>query len=189
MATDTVRTHWRQRNDPERRAETAKLGGTYSAATCSRAHAETVMRAFYAFHLEAGSGPIVNPFPLDRSRRAGRAHAHHNPLEPFRKERMGRYRPKIPKRIPKRIPDEQFTEVFAGLRHHRVRALLAFWISTAARAEELLGVPQRRVDPGEQPAAPRTWTPTTLSNSELLQFVHDWLRADPGRLSESLRVS
>lgn len=40
--------------------------------------------------------------------------------------------------------------MFAGLRHNRDRALLAFWVSTAARAEELLGVAQRRVDPGEQ---------------------------------------
>jgi site-specific recombinase XerD len=40
--------------------------------------------------------------------------------------------------------------VFAGLRHNRDRALLAFWVCTAARAEELLGVAQRRVDPGEQ---------------------------------------
>jgi integrase len=126
----------------------AKASGKYSVA--SRAHAETVLRAFYEFHLETGTGPIVNPFPLDRSRRAGRANAHHNPLEPFRKERTGRYRPKTPKRIPKRISDEQFNEVFAGLKHNRDRALLAFWVSSAARAEELLGVPQRRVDPGEQ---------------------------------------
>ena len=34
-----------------------------------RAHSETVLRGFYDFHLDAGSGPIVNPFPLDRSRR------------------------------------------------------------------------------------------------------------------------
>jgi hypothetical protein len=30
-----------------------------------RAHAETVLRCFYDFHLAAGDGPIVNPFPLD----------------------------------------------------------------------------------------------------------------------------
>jgi site-specific recombinase XerD len=108
-----------------------------------------VLRAFYDFHVEAGSGTMVNPVPLDRSRRAGRAHAHHNPLEPFKTERMGRYRPRIPQRIPNRISDEQFTEVFAGLRHNRDRALLAFWVSTAARAEELFGVAQWRVDPGE----------------------------------------
>lgn len=35
-----------------------------------RAHAETVLRGFYDFHLQAGTGPILNPFPLDRARRA-----------------------------------------------------------------------------------------------------------------------
>jgi hypothetical protein len=46
-----------------------------------RAHAETVLRCFDDFHLAAGDGPIVNPFPLDRSRRGRHAHARHNPME------------------------------------------------------------------------------------------------------------
>lgn len=164
LADKPVRPHWRQRNNPERQIKMVtdwpttrqstpatskpKPGRKYSAA--SRAHAETVLRAFYDYHLEVGSGPIMNPFPLDRTRRAGRGNAHHNPLDPFKKERTGRYRPKTPKRIPKRIPDDQFNAVFAGLKCNRDRALLAFWVSTAARASELLGVPQRRVDPGNQ---------------------------------------
>jgi hypothetical protein len=53
-------------------------GRRYAVSTV--AHSETVLRAFYEFHLEAGTGPIINPFPLDRSRRAGRANAHHNPM-------------------------------------------------------------------------------------------------------------
>jgi hypothetical protein len=32
-------------------------------ATSTRAHSESVLRGFYAFHLQAGSGPMVNPFP------------------------------------------------------------------------------------------------------------------------------
>jgi hypothetical protein len=28
-----------------------------------------VLRGFYEFHLQAGSGPMVNPFPLARGRR------------------------------------------------------------------------------------------------------------------------
>jgi hypothetical protein len=54
---------------------------------------------------DAGSGPLVNPFPLDRSRRGGRAHAHHNPMEPFRSERSGLYRPMVSDRIPRSVPD------------------------------------------------------------------------------------
>jgi hypothetical protein len=48
---------------------------TYASATA--AHCETVLRGFYEYHLQAGTGPMVNPFPLAR---AGRAHAHHNPM-------------------------------------------------------------------------------------------------------------
>ena len=51
-------------------------GGKYAVSTL--AHSETVLRGFYAFHLEAGSGPIMNPFPLVRERVNARAHAHHN---------------------------------------------------------------------------------------------------------------
>ncbi|MEO3858478.1 hypothetical protein ABGB08_26490 [Acrocarpospora sp. B8E8] len=48
-----------------------------------RAHSETVLRAFYDLHQDAGTGPIINPFPLHRSRRGGRPNAHHNPMETF----------------------------------------------------------------------------------------------------------
>jgi site-specific recombinase XerD len=118
----------------------------YSAAV--RAHAETVLRGFYDFHLEAGSGPIVNPFPLDRSRRGGRAHAHHNPMDRYRDERAGLYRPSLPLRVPRSVPDAEFNEVFARLPSHRDRALVAFYVSTGARASELLSAVQGGVHPG-----------------------------------------
>jgi site-specific recombinase XerD len=115
-----------------------------------RAHAETVLRGFYDFHLEAGTGPILNPFPLDRARRRDRAHAHHNPMEPFRNERAGRYRPTVPTRIPRSVPDGEFNEIFTRLASHRDRALVAFYVSTGARASELLSVTQAGVDAGRQ---------------------------------------
>jgi len=123
-------------------------GEPYSAAV--RAHAETVLRGFYDFHLEAGRGPIVNPFPLDRSRRVGRAHAHHNPMDRYRGERAGAYRPSVPSRIPRSVPDAEFSEVFARLGSHRDRALVAFYVSTGARASELLSAVQGGVHPGRQ---------------------------------------
>ena len=119
-------------------------------APSTRAHAETVIRSFYEFQLGAGRGPVINPFPLDRSRRAGRANAHHNPVDAFRNEKQGRYRPAVPLRIPRRIPDELFSELFAALGSDRDRALLAFWVSTGARAEELLTALQQHADPGQQ---------------------------------------
>jgi hypothetical protein len=76
----------------------------------ARAHSETVPRGFYAFHLDEGSGPLTNPFPLDRSRRDRRAHAHHNPMEPHRDERTGLYRPTVPTRLPGSVPDGQCSQ-------------------------------------------------------------------------------
>jgi site-specific recombinase XerD len=160
------RLHWRHRKAGYT-AETApktvrkKVPGTPNAITGkvspgpqyaarTRAHCETVLRTFYDFHLAEGTGPIINPFPLDRSRGSGRANAHHQPGRPFQRERVGRYRPTIPKRAPRRIPDEMFNALFAALRHHRDRALLAFWVSNAARAEELLTSRQRDALPGQQ---------------------------------------
>jgi integrase len=127
---------------------TAGSGRPYSVSV--RAHSETVLRGFYAFQLDAGTGPLMNPFPLDRARRGGRAHAHHNPMEPYRDERAGRYRPRLPRRVPRSIPDEVFNEIFARLPSHRDRALVAFYVSTGARASELLSATQGGVDPGRQ---------------------------------------
>jgi len=126
----------------------APPGTRYAPATA--AHSETVLRSFYEFHLEAGSGPMVNPFPLSRNRRGGRANAHHNPMEPFRNERSGLYRPRVAARAPRRIPDEKFDELFAALGSHRDRALVALWVSTGARASELLGLMCGDADPGQQ---------------------------------------
>ena len=126
----------------------AVRGSRYAAATV--AHCETVLRGFYDFHLEAGTGPMVNPFPLARYRGAGRVDAHHNPMEPFVGHRSGRYRPKVVDRAPRCIPDERFDELFAQLGSHRDRALVAFWVSTGARASELLGATVADVDPGQQ---------------------------------------
>jgi integrase len=123
-------------------------GDRYEAATV--AHCESVLRCFYDFHLEAGTGPMLNPFPLSRPRRPGRAQAHHNPMEPFTGQRSGRYRPKVVARVPRCIPDERFDALFAQLGSHRDRALVALWVSTGARASELLGAAVADADPGQQ---------------------------------------
>ena len=139
------RPHWRRPNEvPERSS------GAVAYAPSARAHAETVLRGFYDYHLEVGTGPLVNPFPLDRSRRGARAHAHHNPMEPHRNERSGRYRPRLADRIPRAVPDAEFNEIFARLPSHRDRALVAFYVSTGARPSELLSATQGGVDPGRQ---------------------------------------
>ena len=148
-----VRPHWRSPDTPPSvkpvlsNPVTGKRppGRNYAASTV--AHCETVLRSFYAYHLEAGTGPLINPFPLARAKRA---HAHHNPMDQFERQRAGLYRPRQAKRIPRQIPDEVFNELFAGLSSERDRALVAFWVSTGARASELLGVLRSGADPGQQ---------------------------------------
>lgn len=155
--------HWRRRGEqvpgtgsvPARAPSTpnpvtgkAPSGMHYAPATA--AHGETVLRSFYEFHLDTGSGPMVNPFPLSRHRRGGRTHAHHNPMEPFGTERGGLYRPKVFQRAPRQIPDEKFNALFAALGSHRDRALVALWVSSGARAAELLGASCGDIDPGQQ---------------------------------------
>lgn len=167
LADKPVRAHWRHRGkdpaeipqpsragrqapgSPNRITGKPTIGRKYAPAT--RSHCETVLRTFYDFHLANNTGSLlVNPFPLDRSRRSARANAHHNPEQEHKKQRTGRYRPTVPKRIPRRIPDEKYTEVFASLRSHRDRALLAFWVATGARAEELLTALQGNAIVGQQ---------------------------------------
>ena len=48
------------------------------------------------------------------------------------------------------IPDERFDKLFAQLGSHRDRALVALWVSTGARASELLGATVADADPGQQ---------------------------------------
>jgi len=153
VAGKPARPHWRTQGKSTTtiraaRAALPRAGEPYAASV--RAHSETVLRGFYDFHRDAGTGPILNPFPLDRSRRDRRAHAHHNPMDDWNNERVGRYRPTVPRRIPRAIPDDRFNELFAALSSNRDRALVAFWISTGARVSELLGVRQCDVDPGQQ---------------------------------------
>src|SRR6266699_3397298 len=95
-------------------------------------------------------GPVINPFPLARRGRGRRAHAHHNPMEPYRHERAGRYRPQVASRVPRSVPDCDFNEIFAALPSHRDRALVAFYVSTGARASELLSATLGGVEPGRQ---------------------------------------
>jgi len=149
------RPHWRRPEDlpvrqrpstPNTLTGKAPPGPRYAPSTV--AHAESVLRAFYDFHLELGTGPMVNPFPLKRGARRGRIEAHHNPLEPFGKTRRGRYRPKLTERAPRMISDEAFDQLFAKLSTHRDRALVAFYVSSGVRASELLSSTVGDADPG-----------------------------------------
>lgn len=108
------------------------------------AHNLTVVHSFYAFHGHFGQGPVVNPVPESKSRRMALAHT--SPIEQSRPHRRGRLRPKIQARQPRAIPDAQWDELFAELGCVRDRALMACYVSSGARASELLGVRLADVD-------------------------------------------
>jgi site-specific recombinase XerD len=71
-------------------------------------------------------------------------------MDPFPSEQAGRYRPRLPEQAPRQIPDRLFDELFAALGCHRDRALVALWISTGARAAELLSAWCAGVCAGDQ---------------------------------------
>ncbi|MDT3446275.1 MULTISPECIES: site-specific integrase [unclassified Pseudofrankia] len=127
----------------------ATPGENYAART--RRHARAVIRSFYEYHREMHGRPLVNPFPQAGGMEDGRLGAHRNPMEPFRRpSRRAVYQPKEPKPAPRSIPDQAFNDLFAALSCNRDRALVAFYVSTGARASELLGVCQGQVTPEDQ---------------------------------------
>ena len=105
--------HLQVADKPGRSASRAPVQGKRPAsakyAPSTVAHGETVCRGFYSYHLEAGTGPIVNPFPLARP---GRVNAHHNPMDPFPRQKAGLFRPRVPRRIPRQIPDSALVNNF-----------------------------------------------------------------------------
>lgn len=117
-------------------------GAGYASATIG--HALTVVSGFYDFHMHFGGGPPVNPVPQSTSRRT--VLAHRSPLEDPRPHRRARLRPRVSQRPVRSIPDGLFEELFARMGSDRDRALLALYVSSGARASELLGLRMGDID-------------------------------------------
>jgi len=118
------------------------LRAGYAPSTIN--HALSVVYGFYAFHSRFGAGPVVNPVPESIQRRA--ALAHRSPLEPTPQLRRARLRQKVPRQGPRAIPDPLWDELFAAMDCDRDRALLELYVSSGARACELLGITLEDVD-------------------------------------------
>ncbi|MFB7763545.1 tyrosine-type recombinase/integrase [Streptomyces xiamenensis] len=114
----------------------------YAPATIN--HALSVLSAFYAFHLHFGRGPLLNPVPEAAERRV--LLGHRSPIESRLPMRRAPLRQKTPDRVPRSIPEPLWEELFAAMGHDRDRALLAFYVSSGARASELLGLHGRHID-------------------------------------------
>ncbi len=71
-------------------------------------------------------------------------------MENYPDQRSGRYRPRLPSPVPRAVSDEEFNAIFARLPSNRDRALVAFYVSTGARASELLSATAAGTDPGRQ---------------------------------------
>ncbi|MGQ7746945.1 tyrosine-type recombinase/integrase [Streptomyces sp. WC2508] len=118
------------------------LKAGYAPSTIN--HALTVISGFYAFHRHYGRGPVANPVPESVQRR--RALAHRSPDEPTPLHRRGRLRQRTSQKQPRAIPDTMWDELFAAMNHDRDRALLQLYVSSGARASELLGLTMGDID-------------------------------------------
>ncbi|WP_169332384.1 tyrosine-type recombinase/integrase [Nocardia brevicatena] len=141
----------RRQDAPAAGSVNARTGKQYLAegyAPATINHALSVLAVFYDFHVNAGTGPVVSPVP-PQSRNGRRFDAHHNPMDPFPLHRRGLYRQKQPLLEPRAVPDVVLDELFAELDCNRDRALVSMFLSSGARAAELLGMTVSDVHPGE----------------------------------------
>ncbi|MFZ3498534.1 tyrosine-type recombinase/integrase [Streptomyces sp. 5.8] len=118
------------------------LQAGYAPSTIN--HALTVVSSFYAFHRHYGRGPLTNPVPESLAQR--RALAHRNSTEPAQPFRRARLRQRVSKGDPRAIPDVLWDEFFEAMTHDRDRAAVLLYVSSGARAEELLGVTPADID-------------------------------------------
>jgi site-specific recombinase XerD len=108
-------------------------------------HALSVVHQFYEFHSSLGDGPVVNPVPGTTANWWDT-----NGSESFRSTlqypHRGRLRQKVPRTLPRAIPDNLWDELFLSMNCTRDRALLSLYISSGARASELLTLQLGDVD-------------------------------------------
>jgi integrase len=102
------------------------------------------VRNFYGFHARWGRGPVANPVPASSQRR--QVLAHRSPLEPSPSFRRGRYRQRSIDAVPRSIADDRWAALVGALCSDRDRALLECFVSSGARAVELLGARLADVD-------------------------------------------
>lgn len=119
------------------------LGSSYSPSAINGAL--SAGRSFYEFHQRNGGPILVNPF----TRGAGRSAAYNSPFAPLRTTPREPYRQKLVHRVPRAIPDEKYELLFSSLRCNRDKALVTFYVTSGARASEILRLTAGDVDWGD----------------------------------------
>jgi integrase/recombinase XerD len=111
-------------------------------------HMLSVLSVFYEHQARQGKGPVMNPVPAAAS--GVRRYAHQGPLDPYRPQQRAPYRQRVVAGLPRALSEDLVNRIFAALTSTRDRALVAMYLSTGARASELLGMMGRDVDWGNQ---------------------------------------
>lgn len=152
---ESMRTHptaTDMRRHVERRQPTNAVTGKPEAragfAPRTINHQLAVLAAFYDFACTSDLGPLVNPVPSQRGPQ-GRPHQHTSPMQDMTRQPRATYRQRAPRTGWRGIPDAAVEQIFAALASNRDRALLSFWLSSGARASELLGLRHGDYDFGE----------------------------------------
>ena len=122
------------------------LAAGYKPATIN--HRLSVVKSYYAYQRERGSGPRLNPVPAPAG--GERPNAHHTPDDPWVQPRRAPYRQKQPVGLPRAIADDLWEEVFRCLTSTRDRAIFCLLLSSGSRAGELLAMQDTDLDWGRQ---------------------------------------
>ncbi|MFF0530738.1 tyrosine-type recombinase/integrase [Nocardia amikacinitolerans] len=160
-----------------------KTGKPYLARGYSRRtinHSLSAIYGFYAFHSHCGRGPVVNPVPSSRSRR--QALGHRSPIDAPAKFTRARLRQRVNDAVPRSIPDLLWDELFAAMSCDRDRALLLCYVSSGARANELLAIGVGDIDwPGGRiyVVSKGTWLRQSVPvSAEALRYLALYLDAE-----------
>jgi integrase/recombinase XerD len=113
-------------------------------------HNLAVVGGFYAFHIAHQRGPLINPVPERRATHHRGHDADAGQERSFQGDRRADLRQRVPNSLPRALREQQVTDLVGLLRHPRDRALVEFYLSSAARPSELLGLQFEDVDAGQQ---------------------------------------
>lgn len=111
-------------------------------------HSRVVLHEWYEFLADRGLRPLINPIPHSRRRGDPRAHAHHNPLEPFSYRGARRVDPPDPQSTSRHLTDRQFDDLWERLTSDRNRAMVKISVDCGVRPGELLAMRGEDVDWG-----------------------------------------